>query len=534
MQSKKWHVLIVDDEFRIGTLIKKLIHWDELNLDCMAVVDNGGTAFEIIQSESCPNVVITDIRMPKINGLELIIMTKELQKDMKFIVISGYKEFEYAHQALKYGVEDYLLKPVSEDELNHVLKKISEELSASWQSEQEQRAFKETVSESRHIIKRDFLKNIIETEEPEVVDDRVEFQGEIYRGIDIKLDYVDYNKKDKKQDKLTTSRIEEIVERILKTETEEVLICEKENLHIYCLFNYDFSKSRAIKDSVNDIMMEIKDYLLGFEQYEVTIGIGTERKEFAEIRFSIKEAHRAVGNRIKQGTGRIIYAETIQHDGRTEEGVLTEEWKEQIRTSIESYSVNKLEQCINQVYSEYKIREKMDFSGCYDMAEEIVNYFFDYVEFQQEEENGERKSVISNCQHCYTISGLKHCLKNSLGKFVEKSKEAAEAESVKPIRQARKYMEDHYDEKIVLEDLAEIVGLNPVYFSVLLKKETGINVSAYLLNIRIEKAKEFLCNTNETIAAIGDRVGYKDSRYFSQIFTKQVGVKPALYRKLHS
>lgn len=195
MQSKKWHVLIVDDEFRIGTLIKKLIHWDELNLDCMAVVDNGGTAFEIIQSESCPNVVITDIRMPKINGLELIIMTKELQKDMKFIVISGYKEFEYAHQALKYGVEDYLLKPVSEDELNHVLKKISEELSASWQSEQEQRAFKETVSESRHIIKRDFLKNIIETEEPEVVDDRVEFQGEIYRGIDIKLDYVDYNKK---------------------------------------------------------------------------------------------------------------------------------------------------------------------------------------------------------------------------------------------------------------------------------------------------------------------------------------------------
>lgn len=421
MQNKKWHVLIVDDEFRIGTLIKKLIHWDELDLECVDVVDNGGTAFEIIQSERCPDVVITDIRMPKINGLELIAMTRETHKDMKFIVISGYKEFEYAHQALQYGVEDYLLKPVSEDELNRVLKKISEELSARWQSEQEQRALKEAVSESRHIIKRDFLKNIIETEEPEVVDDRVEFQGEIYRGIDIKLDYVDYNKKDKKQDKLTISRIEEIVERILKAETEEVLICEKENLHIYCLFNYDFSKSKVIKNSVNDILMEIKDYLMGFEQYEVTIGIGTERKEFAEIRFSIKEAHRAVGNRIKQGTGRIIYAETIQHDIRTEEGFLTEEWKEQIRTSIESYSVDKLEQCINQAYSEYMIRDEMDFSGCYDMAEEIVNDFFDHAELQQDEGNRERKCVISNCQHCYTISGLKRCLKNSLGKFVEES-----------------------------------------------------------------------------------------------------------------
>lgn len=109
MQNKKWRVLIVDDEFRIGRLIKKLIHWDEFALECVDVVDNGGTAFEIIQSVRCPDVVITDIRMPKINGLELIAMTREIHKNMKFVVISGYKEFEYAHQALQYGVEDYLL-----------------------------------------------------------------------------------------------------------------------------------------------------------------------------------------------------------------------------------------------------------------------------------------------------------------------------------------------------------------------------------------------------------------------------------------
>ena len=249
MQNKKWWVLIVDDEFRIGRLIKKLIHWDEFALECVDVVDNGGTAFEIIQSVRCPDVVITDIRMPKINGLELIAMTREIHKNMKFVVISGYKEFEYAHQALQYGVEDYLLKPVNEEELNRVLKKISDELTAQWRSEREHQILKETISESRHIIKRDFLKNIIETEEPEEVDDRVEFQGEIYRGMDIKLDYVDYNKKDKKQDKLTITRIEEIVERILKVDTEEVLLCEKENLHIYCLFNYDFSKKKNIKNS---------------------------------------------------------------------------------------------------------------------------------------------------------------------------------------------------------------------------------------------------------------------------------------------
>lgn len=162
---------------------------------------------------------------------------------------------------------------------------------------------------------------------------------------------------------------------ILKAETEEILICEKENLHIYCLFNYEFSKSKAIKNSINDILLEIKNYLMGFEQYEVTIGIGTERREFAEIRFSIKEANRAVGNRIKQGVGRIIYAETIHHEMRGEEGYLTGEAKELIRSSIENYSVDKLEQCINHMYSGYMTQENRDFSECYDMAEEMVHYF---------------------------------------------------------------------------------------------------------------------------------------------------------------
>ena len=132
--------------------------------------------------------------------------------------------------------------------------------------------------------------------------------GEIYRGIDIKLDYVDYNKRDKKQDKLTVERVVSLVEGILWAEAEEVLTCEKENLHLYCLFNYSWDRSKSIRSRIHDILSAVKDYLMGFEQYEVTIGVGTERSEFGEIRFSIKEANRAVGNRIKLGTGRVIYA----------------------------------------------------------------------------------------------------------------------------------------------------------------------------------------------------------------------------------
>ena len=114
---KRWRVLIVDDEFRIAMLIKKLIHWDKFSMECVNVVDNGEAALRIIREER-PDIVITDIRMPKINGLDLICMARETAKETKFIVVSGYKEFEYAHRALQYGVDDYLLKPINESELN--------------------------------------------------------------------------------------------------------------------------------------------------------------------------------------------------------------------------------------------------------------------------------------------------------------------------------------------------------------------------------------------------------------------------------
>lgn len=534
MQDGKWQVLIVEDEYRIGMLIKHLIHWDEFNMECIDVVDNGETAYEIIMN-SMPDVVITDIRMPKMNGLDLIGKVKEVNDGIKFIVISGYKEFEYAHKALQYGVNDYLLKPVNEIELNKVIDKIYTELTIKQQQVLEKKKIEKTVTESRQIIKRDFLKNIIEQEDEIQPDDaRVPLEGEVYRGIDIKLDYTDYKKFDKKQDKLVVERIKETVERILKSNTEEVLICEKENLHIYCLFNYDYSKSKVIRNCINEILSEIKEYLIGFEQYEITIGVGTERTEFGEIRFSIKEAYRAAGNRIKLGSGRIIYTKSNEKKKQIEIKNIDEKDKVHFLSSIDSFRRENLEMCINRIYSDFVMREDLDFSYCYDIAEKLIRLFFEHIDMQQDESKNIRKRLGENCQHCYTILQLKELLKQGLGECLDAGREAMEAESVKPIRQACQYIDEHFGEKIVLEDIAEIVGLNPVYFSVLFKKETGSNFSAYLVNVRMEKAKDMICGTNETIAAIAEQVGYKDARYFSQVFTKAVGVKPALYRKLHS
>ncbi|QCX33184.1 helix-turn-helix transcriptional regulator [Caloramator sp. E03] len=108
------------------------------------------------------------------------------------------------------------------------------------------------------------------------------------------------------------------------------------------------------------------------------------------------------------------------------------------------------------------------------------------------------------------------------------------AQENKPIRVAKQYISKNYKKDITLEDIANEVHLNPVYFSVMFKKEVGMNFSEYLINYRIDIAKELLKNKNYNICQIADMVGYKDSKYFSKLFTKVVGIKPLEYRKLYS
>ena len=230
--GEKNSVLIVDDEFRIGLLIKKLIHWTELNMECLDVLDSGETAVKIIQ-EKKPDIVITDIRMPKVNGLDLIKTIRESDINVHFIVISGYKEFEYAHKALAYGVEDYILKPVNEKDLNDALHKIGKKLSDKEIFTKHQTELKRTIDKSNKIIRQNLLRNIIDQRENiNLSDIPINMEGELYQGIDIKLDYIDCENMDIRHDTQTVNKVYSLVETAIRKELKEFLICQKDYPHI--------------------------------------------------------------------------------------------------------------------------------------------------------------------------------------------------------------------------------------------------------------------------------------------------------------
>lgn len=152
-------VLIADDEPRVGQLVKHLIHWEELGLSFVDICRDGRTALERIEQEQ-PEIVITDIRMPVLTGLELVQQVTERFPQTRFVVISGYRYFEYAQKALKYGVEDYLLKPIDEEELNRTLKKICDALQTTAVHRAQMEKYEKNYENSQKLLSRDVMARL--------------------------------------------------------------------------------------------------------------------------------------------------------------------------------------------------------------------------------------------------------------------------------------------------------------------------------------------------------------------------------------
>lgn len=532
--------IIAEDEQKVGQLIKALIKWDELNISLLGIINNGKDAFDFIKQNK-PDIVITDIRMPKMDGLELIRQTKILYPEIKFIVISGYRYFEYAHSALKYGVVDYLLKPINQDDLNNILRKICEEKEKNLQQKQNETQMQHERYRSRSILHRELIDKILDHNQNtgnlanvnEVYS--LSLKDEFYQAVTIKLDHKRADEEyDERQDSLVLEKLADMVKSVVKPNLIDYIITIRESWQIVCIFNFIYENHSALNKSYGLLLSSMQDYIYAFNEYEITMGIGHLVNSFGKIRNSLASALKALQYRIKLGTGRKINIDDYNFNNMESPALLIKKHQANIVNIVESFDCNRLKSVIELVFKCVEYNESVEPSIYYELAEEFVKLFFEHVQFNDSEIISARKDILKAIHNRYTLKALQNLLEKRLCELLNKLMEKQSAMVNKPIRDAKLYIAKHYAEKIVLEDIAQLVNLNPTYFSVVFKKETGSNFSDYLINVRMEEAKALLRESNETILVIAEKVGYKDPKYFSQLFTKTVGIKPNNYRKLYS
>ncbi|MDF1568636.1 MAG: response regulator [Spirochaetaceae bacterium] len=538
MDSDPLGVVIVDDEPRIGQMVKSLIEWEELNLSLVSVETTGKNALNTIRYQK-PAIVITDIRMPQISGLDLISRTMEISPNTKFIVISGHKDFEYARKALEYGVHNYLLKPVNANELNRNLKQISEHMAREQEKNTDERQKLKAFEVGQKLIRRNVFEYLFHSQDAISLEEirdvfGIELSAGLFNAIDVKLDYRNITEFDVEFDRQMVDLVSSMINTELAGTVVEMVLNEFPGLHIICLLNYTPAQSTAITKAVNRLLSKIELGLMGLDRFRVTIGMGVETGESSGVSACICQARTAVNHRIVMGTEHIITAEMNQKPALLPSNFLDSNYHHDLSNCIDSFSADQLILWVDSAFQQCRVHSEFESSMYYAFADAMIGDFISAIGSIGPDCEETIESTRNLLMHCNSIKQMKGLLNHSLVSILQNVHNEMINRTKKPIRLAEEYVEKHFAERITLESIADHVALSSAYFSDLFKRETGRNFSAYLTDVRLDQSKKKLIETNDTIESVAAAVGYRDVRHFSKLFAKNVGIKPAMFRRLHS
>lgn len=535
-------LLIADDEKMICLLISRLLDWEKLGYEIVGMAYTGIDAFEMIIKEK-PDVVISDIRMPGYDGLELIRKTKETGLETEFVMISGYKQFEYAQSAMKYGVKYYLLKPIQEDKLQEIALEVKTAIYNKKEREVYENNLEQEIKATRDKMKKRFLTSIYFDEgagflsgisDRNVINQEysTSFQEGIFQAVFVKLDM----KRQENEIHTIISKIEKYT-NVLKECCEEYITIPVHSGTI-TLMNYKSEQQKIIRKKIEEMYENILHYVESFEGFSVFAGVGEKGYSFQDSRYCLKTAADAIKYRISISGGGIIYSEDYKFTPYDLEKIVTAGARQSYMARLSAGDIDgAVQNLISQWREIHYRRDNYSPVLIYDLAMLYVDMLSEYCK-NQDYYKREYEERLKDWHMQIDNAGTEKEIMDRTEVFIVETLEKIEYEKkqkdVKPIRVIKKYIEEHFMEEVSLQQLAEIVDMNASYVSSVFKKETGQTYSEYLLKCRIDHASRLLVDTGKSIREIGEECGYQDTRYFSKQFLKQVGLKPSEYRKLYS
>jgi two-component system response regulator YesN len=534
-----YKVLIADDEEKVCKLINNLIDWEQFGLTVAAMIQDGVTALHFIQNEK-PDIVITDIRMPGYDGIELIRQAKEINPEINFIIVSGYRHFDYAHNAIRYGVEDYLLKPLKKAELVNTLTKMIQRKEKIQLGQNETADMKRRIHQDEKIMKQTFLEKILldasmlrkgvtrENLNQEFYCDFIE--GD-YLGIIIKPDLAVQNGDDHAY-RLLMEKAKDITQKELGDCYHEVLITiSKEG--IVCLVNDIREKLQGIRKQLKSIRSDITRMRDVFINVQITIGIGEAVGEVSEITATLRGAKAAVLKRLLFGTGHILTAPNYRVNGISPLEIIDYSFRSKFLNYIETLHNDGILQLLAETKCKLESYSDMDGEAVLQVCREIYEIFSFGIGSFTGNNTLRTEEYEKGFYRNSSLSEVFQGLQDEIGNLIQQLSQDKKISDKKPIRNAKQYIKENYTLPITLEEVSGQAGFNATYFSTLFKKETGKNFLEYLTDTRVQAAKQLLSDTGRSINQVSEEVGYNDIKHFTKVFKKTTGLTPTEYRKLY-
>lgn len=527
-------VMIADDEERICRLIEALVDWEALGMEVAAVAHNGLEAAEYAERFR-PDILITDIRMPGCSGLELIEKVKKKLPELEIIIISGYAHFEYAKSAIKFGVGEYLLKPINKTELTTTLERLQGKIESRLREEEGRQQLelksKCDVERLRGLLIQRLLEH---KEEPLSVESLregyyLEMQPGCFQGIWLKIDGSEEELGGEGK-RIVTGRSGKLLESSLRSKCFDMLCREQEWGGYIGILNYKEGRREEIKRTLKDCLNQLESGKNLYGEIFYSLAVGSIVTDAAQIGRSLREASVMIEERLVRGTGRFL---DFMPEGPStlHEKSLSEKYLRTVTHAVETLSEEEAERAIEQLREGVLgVRDVRGYE-ILDLVGSCGALFLSQVEFKKRRDV--LQQFLERCRRCGSQEALFGTLGQLQETYIRELVEQREGDMLRPIRQAKQYIRNHYSEPITQEEVSGVVGLSSTYFSALFKKEEGEGFARYLTGVRMEQAKILLRESTCSVSEICRRVGYNDLKNFTHNFEKATGLKPTAYRKLY-
>lgn len=540
------NLLIVEDEDVTREGLTTLINWKSLGIRICGLAANGLEAIQFLEKEHA-DLVLSDIRMPLIDGLQLVSKIRERQWDISIVLLSGYGDFEYAQRALRLGVSDFLVKPCSPNEIQNVFTRLIDKISKHRNLTEEMKGLEHQLHVNNPLVKSQLLQQWLNFP-PLVTENRREQQKNVRMNLGFEhalvlafridnktLESLNYNSTD-------TELLSFAVSNIIKETLEQALIQpievvkEQDNIVVICNGIIEWMEDKLIR-GLTRVLANLKEFLT----VTVSAGISNSKEDITLLHLAYEEALKALELRFFRGSGNFYFYQDI-----------AELRKETLPTNINQLELLKLEQSALEnlragLYAEVLTDTEQwlgTFQADYSHSRKQINLrtltFLDrMMQLAKEKKKTdsdwiqELGSIDEQVSRIETLEELAGFVYRIIRQIIEAL--IPHKTPKRKVQQAQEYISAHYNSSsLSLAGVAKSLFVSSTYLSTLFKQELGINFLDYVHQYRIEKAKALLQSKDQKIQTVAKEVGYFDEAHFTKTFKKWTGMLPSQYRKENS
>jgi len=523
-------VLIAEDELIVRIGIKNSIDWEKLGMKVIADVPNGQAALEIYEKEK-PDLILTDIKMPVMDGMQLITKIRENDSHTKIIILTCYEEFDFVHKALKLGVTDYILKlKMLPSDIEKILIKSCEELKKENETKPQPYGVKVDHTYIKEKVIKDYLfYNLYSESTFAELLNKVNFKILPERMVMCLMSIEQFEVLQKKlsdnEGGLIRFAVLNIIEELLGTYNRGEAIYVKEDKYILIFSFSDVISESGVNDFLHDILSRINYVIQTYFDTAVAFAISGIYSGFLSLKGMYGECIAALEQRYFIADEKYV------------------RYNSAVVCDIKSQVFNKLQIIVNQADKLSKEYSKEIESGIEVLMSipelkkrDLTKYFLRWTNWLIINLNmqieGMPEVVLKYTDLLHKCTNLDMSIDLFI-KYLEEVKQNLQDVKCysKEVFEAIKFIKSNFHKDISLQQVAENVEMSPNYLSSLFKKEVQMNLIEYINQVRIEKAKEILLSSSLKTYEVAEKVGFTDESYFSRTFKKFTGIRPVEYRK---